>query len=171
MMASRRSKAMQQPRSTLDRPVIAEARRQVGLLPEAEDDAASEELQPAASRSVIVILAVTAATLVGAMFQSHSSQCSADPAVLSAAPSTAARMFAWKGRACSLSIRSTAHSLHDIRLTRNPGHGRVSFRGNTGVIYNADRGFTGEDGFSFAVAVDARPRSTTARYDVRVSVQ
>jgi len=116
-----------------DHPVIAAARRQVGLLPEAEDDAASEEQQPVANRSVIVILAVTAATLVGAMFQSHSSQCGAEPAALSVAPSAAARMLAWKGRGCSSSKGSTAHSRHDLRLTRIPGHGHVSLRGNTGL--------------------------------------
>src|SRR5262245_8921222 len=71
---------------------------------------------------------------------------------------------------CTIQVQSGSASLDDIVVTEPPAHGVLMPRGRTGVIYQPERGFRGQDTFVFSLQGIVGTERTSSAIHVRATV-
>ncbi len=75
------------------------------------------------------------------------------------------------GLSCPLLFKVRSQSIDDLDVTTPPQRGTLAMRGRSGVIYRAERGFTGIDTFALAARGASASGLGVATIRVLVSVQ
>jgi hypothetical protein len=76
-----------------------------------------------------------------------------------------------RNSACSIRLHPGSTAVDRLDIVTPPRHGVIDMRGRTGVIYRADRGFKGDDFFTFAVRGQSAAYKGTSVHRVRVTVR
>jgi hypothetical protein len=71
---------------------------------------------------------------------------------------------------CTIVVQSGNAALRDLLVTVPPVHGTLTPRGRTGVIYQPNRGFRGDDAFAFSLQGSANVAGASALIRVRATV-
>jgi len=115
--------------------------------------------------SIVCVCAMAVATVLGA----H--DCRAKPIPLVPGHDAEVSIAVPARTACMIRVQTGGATLDDLSVTVPPAHGVLAPRGRTGVIYQPDRRFRGDDAFAFSLqgAADSGPVSSAIR--VRVTVK
>lgn len=76
-----------------------------------------------------------------------------------------------RNTACSVLLRPGSAAVDKLEITTPPRYGALSPRGRTGMVYRADRNFTGEDFFAFAMRGQSAAYNGTSVVRVRVQIR
>jgi hypothetical protein len=95
-------------------------------------------------------------------------ECQTAPLALQLGGQTTVAMKVASGMACTLSAQIGSASLDAPMIDTLPQHGRVSFRGRSGVMYRADPAYKGSD--FFAIKLRGRSNSEPGAMTVGVNV-
>jgi len=111
---------------------------------------------------VAVILALTGG---------GSADCHGAPRLLRFGDEADAVVNVSAGWACPLWFKLTSQSIDDLDVMSPPRRGTLAMRGRSGVVYRAERGFTGLDTFALGVRGASATGEGIATIRVLVSVQ
>lgn len=113
---------------------------------------------------LIGVSAVAAAITAAGAFNS----CTTQPIALRFGENAIAEMTVAKGSRCSLRVETGSARIDDLVVESHASRGDIFARGRTGVIYQPNARFTGEDSFVFAL--HGRTTRGWSKMTVRVGV-
>jgi hypothetical protein len=74
------------------------------------------------------------------------------------------------GRACTILVRAGGADLNGLLIAVQPTSGKLTLRGQSGVIYQPNTGFRGDDAFVFSLRRRSNATSASSFVRVRVTV-
>ena len=93
-------------------------------------------------------LCVCAMIVVGAL---SAGGCRVAPIPLTPGAGTELSIAVPGDTSCTILVPAGSANLDDITIDSPPHHGTLTARGRTGTVYRPNRGFKGEDAFSFSL--------------------